>query len=79
MLGSKEEGLGDDEVLGVFVGAGTLAPVFDDGLVAAGAETVCSVVLGGISTVRARSQPPSLSSFSKSTEIVLPGACTSNT
>lgn len=82
MLGSKKEGLGDDEVLGVFVGAGTLVPVFDDGLVAAGAEPFWesgSVVLGGISTVRARSQSPSLSSSSKSTEIVLSGACTSNT
>ena len=82
MLGSKEEGLGGDEVLGIFVGAGSLVLVFDDGLVVAGAETFWesgSVVLGGISTVRARSQPPSLSNFSKSTEIVLPGACTSNT
>lgn len=82
MLGSKEEGLGDDEVLGVSVGAGTLVLGVDDGLAVAGAEPFWesgSVVLGGISTVRARSQSSSLSSFSKSTEIVLPGACTSNT
>lgn len=84
-LGSEEEGVvvvGDDKLLGGFVGAGTLVLVFDDRLVVAGAETFWesgSVVLGGISAVGARSQSSSLSSLSKSTEKVLPGACTSNT
>lgn len=82
-LGS-EEGLvvGEGEVFGGFVGVRTLALVFDDGVVVVGAESFWSsgsMVLGGISAVGARSQSLSLSSFSKSTEIVLPGACTSNT
>lgn len=82
-LGS-EEGLvvGDGGVFGGFVGARTLVLVFDDGLVVVETETIWdsgSMVLGDISAVGARSQSSSLSSFSKSTEIVLPGACTSNT
>lgn len=82
-LGS-EEGLvvGEGEVSGNFVGVRTLVLVFDDGLVVVGAETFWSsglMVLRVISAVGARSQSSSLSSFSKSTEIVLPGACTSST
>lgn len=71
--------LGDAEVLGEFLSAGPLVLVFDDRLVVFGAETFWdsdSVVFGGI---LARSQLSSLSSFSKSTVIVLLGACTSNT
>lgn len=74
--------VGDVGVFGGFVGVRTSVLVFDDGLVEVGAETFWGsgcMVLGGISAVGARSQSSSLSSFSKSTEIVLPGACTSNT
>lgn len=74
--------VGEGEVFSGFVGVRTLVLVFEDGLVMVGAETFWgsgSMVLGGISAVGARSQSSSLSSFSKSTEIVLPGACTSNT
>lgn len=74
--------VGEGGVFSGFVGVRTLVLVFEDGLDMVGAETFWvsgSMVLGGISAVGARSQSSSLSSFSKSTEIVLPGACTSNT
>lgn len=74
--------LGEGGVFGGFVGVRTLVLVFGDCLVVAGAETFWgsgSMVLGGILAIGARSQSSSLSSLSKLTEIVLPGACTSNT
>lgn len=83
-LGSEEGlALGEGGVFGSSVGVRTLVLVFGDCLVVAGAETFWgsgSMVLGGISATGDRSQSSSsLLSFSKSTGIVLPGACTSNT
>lgn len=71
----------EGEVFDGFVGVWTLVLVVDDGLVVFGAGMFWdsgSMVLGGISAVGARSQSSSLSRFSKFTEIVLPGACSSN-